>query len=164
MVALIPLLALAQTGQSPAQVHKDKMHELAFMVGTWKGEGWQKRGEGKDTFVGTEVARWSAGGTALLIEGHQENSAGAERYNGLVVVTWNAPKDCYRFAQQTSAGTYVEYEAHLKDKALTWNLREDLPVTLTITDGSWLESASVISGDTKTEIFQLKMTKQPDIK
>ena len=164
MVAITALVALSLTAPGAPQIHKSKMEELSFLIGAWSGEGWQMRGEAKDLFTGTEAARWSAGGTAMIIEGHQKNGAGADRYNGLVVITWNASKNCYRLTQQTSGGSYAEYEAQLKDKTLTWQLRENLSITLVVKDGEWLEEGFMVSGDTKSKIFELKMKKKPDEK
>ena len=166
MIALLSFLAVLHPGQTPPSA-KAKMAELSFLVGTWQGSGWQARGEDKDTFNGTEVARFSAGETALVIEGHQfgtvNGSAGLrERYNGLVVITWNAEKSCYRMAQQFSTGSYVEYEGRLVDGALLWKVQENLSVSLQVKDGEWLEQAFLTNGEDKTVIFELTMKKKSE--
>lgn len=166
MLALLPLLAVLPFGQTPPSA-KAKMAELSFLVGTWQGAGWQARGEDKDTFNGTEVARFSAGDTALVIEGHQfgtvNGSAGLrERYNGLVVITWNTEKSCYRMAQQFSTGSYVEYEGRLADGVLVWKIQENLSVSLQVKEGEWVEQAFLAKGEEKTLMFELRMKKKTE--
>ncbi len=165
MIGLISLLVLAPMPQSTAQTQKLKMLDLKFLEGNWEGKGWQSRGDDKDVFWGEEKARFSAGGTALVIEGKQQGtvngSAGTrERYNGLVVITWNSVEEKYRISQQMSDGNYAEYKGELKDKILSWNLGSNLSLTLQVKDGEWLEEAWRSEGEQKLKIFELRMKKE----
>lgn len=165
MIALISLLALAPMPQSTAQDQKMKMLDLTFLAGDWKGEGWQGREDSKESFRGEEKARFSAGSTALVIEGKQHGTVNGsanirERYNGLVVITWNSAKSKYRITQQTSSGSYAEYEGELKDKILSWNLSAAMNLTLQVKDGEWLEEGWMTRDGQKTKIFELRMKKE----
>jgi hypothetical protein len=120
-----PALAQAPPGPpAPSPARLEAMRRLAFLEGTWKGEGSMQMGPQRRTFRGTETVTRKLDGLALLVEGlHTAGPAGAERVVHQTLAVLTAQDDgTYSFHTWLAAGTSGIHKGEWKDGAFVWTL------------------------------------------
>lgn len=119
--ALLAIPLLAQR-PDPAR-HKEAMQKLAFLVGTWKGDGTVIMGPGEPLRLEqTEEVQWKLDGLVLLVEGTGRNRAtGKVEFNALATIAYDERTGTYRF-RAYSSGNYLDTELRVTPNGFEWDL------------------------------------------
>ena len=146
----------------PAQVAA--MNRLNFMVGLWKGSGWNLAPDGtKQTFNQTETVTKKVGGTITTVDGEGRDPADPHRVvdSALAVINFNDATDQYRW-EAFSQGYVTEVVPVVGDNTFQWSLVETgvtIRYSLTFTHSTWPEvgEVTVDGGQTWHQNFQMDL-------
>jgi hypothetical protein len=150
----LPLIAVASDPEPTAAPNLDSqktaMQKLAFLSGTWAGQGWTVGPKGRTEFRQTEDIRVLQDGLLLSIEGRgfpkSGDPGGKPAFQANALVSFNDGDGAYRFYSfaQGRSGTFP---AELVDEhVLRWSPG---PVRLTIRvdpRGHWHETGEAPDG------------------
>ncbi|HYC28381.1 MAG TPA: hypothetical protein VEB42_06180 [Chitinophagaceae bacterium] len=103
------LTAMTMMAQAPSAM-TDAIKKLAFLEGTWKGQGWIKTGGQKQLFNETETAKIKTGGTLLQIDVFGTDVKEETRIinNGLAIVRYDTTRRTYLMDFYQSDGSVAE--------------------------------------------------------
>lgn len=144
------------------------MSKLAYMAGTWTGEGYFDFGGRRATFRGSEVVQSKLGGTALLVEGSffsTINDREVPVHTTLGVISYDPKTAKYQFASWLATGGSGDHELTLTEKGWRWELTSPRGTTryeMTLTDeGDWLETGERSADGAKWDkFFEMRLKKQ----
>ncbi|MGH9338852.1 MAG: hypothetical protein ACRD1R_04505 [Acidobacteriota bacterium] len=86
--------AVAQTPPDPAPAI-EALARIAFLQGTWTGQGWTRRGSGpKEEFTLTETVDLKLDGAVMLIEGvgHSKDKEARKGHHALAIIAFDPGK------------------------------------------------------------------------
>jgi hypothetical protein len=141
LLFVLPVPLFAQS----ATVQREEMKKLAFLVGEWKGSGWNVGPDGtRSEFTQTERIQYRVGDLVLLIEGRgQDPISGRTVFEALAAVSYDEAARRYRFRAYTSDGRSGDADARLVDGGLEWGMQFPggrFRYTITMTPkGEWFE-------------------------
>lgn len=162
-ILALPLVAEAQPAPpTPSPARLDAMRKLAFMEGTWKGEGWTKMGPQRNTFSSSETVTRRIDGLALVIDG-LHTSEGRVVHNALGVLTSN-DDGTYAFHTWLANGRGGIYAGEWKDGAFVWGMETPMgKMRYTVrldAQGRWHETGEGSrDGQSWTRFFEMTLTK-----
>lgn len=166
-VLLLISVTAAEAQNAPGPL--EKMQALAFLEGTWKGEGWIAGKEGRIPLASTERVRSKLGGHALLVEGiHRSKAAsGAEGevlFEALALVTYDGEAELYQWRSATTEGRGGNFEARVVGtETLQWGQKDNFRYTINIDEeGRWHEigESTRDGGKTWHQFFEMTLEKQ----
>ena len=171
--AVLLILAAAPTApaQPPEPPSLEPMQRLAFLVGTWEGEGWIELQPGRRaTFTSREVVEPRLGGRVLVVEGlHHapipDQPEPVAVHHALGVFSHDEAKG-YRFRTWLANGHGGDYGARLEDGALIWGYddprRGEVRYTITLSEaGEWVEVGDASrDGETWHRFFEMRLSKR----
>ena len=154
--ALIVLLTLGVSAQAPRPNQSlVEMKKLHFLVGTWKGEGWNEMVPGqRRTSPITETVQPRLGGVVLLVEGlGKAKQPGQEQevvtHHALGLIGWDENAKVYKIRTFLAEGRSTDAEAKfVADGVFQWAFTAPQGVkiryTVKLTDkGEWFEIGEI---------------------
>lgn len=140
--------------QPPTEARREAMKKVAFLVGSWKGEGWLEHGPGqRSTFRGVEIVQLKLDGLILTIDGMHRGQVGGKGeevvvHNAFALVNYDDKAKRYRFQGFTSRGNHEDTELKVADGQLVWGMKipqfGDVRDTVKLDDkGRWFEIGEV---------------------
>jgi hypothetical protein len=161
-ILLLLLLALPLCGsaQSPASSQLQEMKKLDFLIGEWKGEGWNEFVPGqRRTSPIIETAQSKLGGMILVVEGLGKAKVPGKQeevvvHNALGVISYDANAKLYKVRTYTAEGRSVDAEAKFTDGGFQWAFQVpqgmSIRYTIRLTEkGEWFEKGEM-SQDAKS--------------
>jgi hypothetical protein len=142
------------------------MNRLAFLEGSWQGQGWHQAGPDAERrhFTQTENIQPRLDGQLLIIEGCGRAADDPERviHRALAVVFYDTAEARYRWAA-FSRGSHLDTELTLDNTSIEWSA-QPAPQTLMryradITGDQWDETArlSTDHGTTWTTTLHMQL-------
>jgi hypothetical protein len=139
-------------GVCAAEAPPASLDALAFLSGSWEGEGWiQQRSPGVQKFRSREVVELKAGGKILAITGkHLSSATGEVVHDAFAIISPAADGKSFRFMSFLATRQSGEYAGRLENGAFIWEL--DMPngaktrYTIRVVDNEWRETGQY-SGD-----------------
>lgn len=140
------LLVLAPSvvqSQTPSPVEQDKLTKLYFMIGEWKGKGWQYNINGsKFELSQTTKVKKAPNGASLRVDYNKKVRAPGFGmpfvYSGPVTIYYDEKAKVYRWRIDTVVGRRTPFEAKLTGpKGFQWIMQTPEPllrVTINVTD------------------------------
>lgn len=164
---ILPVLFLCMTVSSTAQkvdtdkASQEKIQQLGFLTGNWKGKGWMMMQDGKKyTFDQTEKVQLKLDETVLLIEGNGM-SYGRNIHNALAIVSWNKTSNQFDFRSWLATGMNGAFKAELKDKKLYWYPMENMQYIIWINEkGQWYETGEIKRNNEWVQFFEMTLDKE----
>ena len=137
--------ALLIQGVGAAEAPSASVDALAFLSGSWEGEGWIQQGpSGVQKFRSKEVVEIKAGGKALAITGkHLSPTTSAVVHDAFAIISPAADGRSFRFTSFLATGPSGEFAGRLENGAFIWEM--DLPkgakirYTIRVVDNEWRE-------------------------
>lgn len=155
-VAIAGLLSVGaslfgQARQSPADVQREAMHRLAFLVGHWSGPITVSMGPGEPLHLTqTEDVQMKLDGLVLLIEGKSTSADGKTMFNALATVSWDSENHSYAF-RAYNQGRYLDTALTVTDSGFSWSYSAGpahIANTMRLTaKDEWSETTDVTLGD-----------------
>lgn len=173
-LALVVLLssatALLAQGPPRPEAQIEAMKKLAYLAGTWEGEGWIEMGP-RVTFRGGETVQSKLDGTVLLVEGaFFARPAGAPAeipvHTTLAVISFDPKTKSYRFASWLATGGSGERELTVGENSWSWEIVPPMGgkirYTFTLTEaGEWLETGErTKDGAEWKKFFEMRLKKK----
>ena len=163
---LVP--AAAAQAPDPAAVQA-AIARLDFMVGCWRGEAWQQRGNERVETEMLEVVERKLGGTVLLVEGRGTVSVpGAEArtvHHALGVISFDPRSGGYVLRSYLATGQSGDFVVTLVEGGVSWS--RDVPGgqirnTARFTADEWHEVGEFSrDGTTWTQVMELRLRREP---
>ena len=164
------LFSAALVAQAPAPPdvakHKAESGKLAWMVGTWEGEGWSQRGQEKSEFTQTEKIELKLDGQTLLLEGEGRAKADPSKvvFRALGVVFFDPYGGGTKLTSWTDQGYWAVSPFTVKANGYSWEIalpNNTTRYTAKVSGGRWNEIGEW-SGDGKTftKFFEMNLTKK----
>jgi len=156
---------MAQLPRTPdIQAQRAAMQELAFLVGTWAGEGRLHRAPGEPLVVTqTEEAQYRLDGLILSIEGVGRSKDGTAVLQAFGVISYDDEVRAYRM-RAFNDGRFLETEVQLSKHGpgLQWGFALGDVRTSSILrineKGEWTEHAEIrISGQPPKTLLELTL-------
>ena len=173
LTAVLFVLATASLAQPPvstAENQREHMEKVAWLAGTWKGEGFMQRGpDERHDFRGTEKVEARLGGLVLVIEGfHRASDSDDVVHHAFAMLTWDDDAGLYRFRTQLANGRSSDSTGRFEDGAFIWSpptppgmemryiIRED-------EHGDWFEIGEMSRGDQGwRKFFEMRLKRTGD--
>ena len=166
-----PTVAAGQGPSGDPDVQRERMAELAFMVGEWEGEGWTRRGPGDpERFRGTETVTSYLDGLVYVIEGEfQDLETGETAHHALAIVSWDEAAGHYAFRAFLRNGLATDATGAIENGAFVWSPPAppgmEIRYTLRTNDeGHWHEIGEMSrdGGATWNPFFEMELVKKAD--
>ncbi|XCF05539.1 hypothetical protein ABI125_12490 [Tamlana crocina] len=139
---------------------KNKIKELSFMEGNWKGTGWMMNRNGKSEFSQTEEVQFKLDSTAILIEG-KGISNGKVIHNALAILTYDKNKEHYSFRSYLPSGMTAEFKAEIIDNKLYWYPNENVRYIVWLNENKqWYEIGEYKRGEKWNKFFEMTLDKK----
>jgi hypothetical protein len=160
LVAAVSTAAAQETDPELAAMAK-----LPPLVGTWKGEGWMRRGPGEpERFVGQETVESRLEGRALLIEGkHWTPDRTRLVHNALAILSYDSATDTYLFRSQVTSLPAGNFRGRVEDDAFIWempNPRGDIRYVIRVVDDEWIEKGEMKTANGWQQFFEMKLKRE----
>jgi hypothetical protein len=160
------------TGQEPKPnpVQLEAMKKLHFLVGEWKGEGWNEMMPGqRRTSPITERVQIKLGGMVLLVEGiGTKKVPGTQEevvvHNALGILSYDEKANVYWLRSHIATGQTMEAKGKFTDGGFQWGFQAgpslSFRYTVKLTDkGEWFEIGEMSQDGTNWRKFH-EMTLQ----
>ena len=143
---------------------QDRMAALGWMVGNWKGSGWQDSAGKRTLITCREIVEFKAGGAVIAITDYQatkgpaDASFGPER-EAYFQITFESGKHVMR--GYTARGLFATFEPKVSERTMEWEYPQ-VPVRMHLTvdeNGKWVERAFNGKGDAEKQEFELVLEK-----
>lgn len=164
LIAIALLLSfLPCLGQGPQVKNEaviEKMKEVHFLVGEWKGEGWSMIGGRKETSIVEEKVVPKAAGTVLAVEGVGKDSRGNVVHNAFAVIYADPSGKGFKMRSFLQNGKGGEFGMTQDKGVIVWTIPSERTVRYTIkldAQGRWHEIGEVDMGEGKWYQF-MEMT------
>lgn len=122
-VASVVTFALAAAAQGPppsSPEARERMQELAGMVGEWEGEAWSEMRPGvREVAVQRESVEWAAEGEALLVRG-SGSVEGRVVHEAVGLIFWDARAQRYSMWAYRAGSGPTQQEVRLEGDARIW--------------------------------------------
>ncbi len=174
-VLLFSFATDAQRHESDAVSKRiEKMKQLDFLIGDWRGKGWIMTQNGRQTFSAFETVKWKLDGQIAVVDGlgkSVDEKTGKERivHQTYGVFSYDLYEDEIMFRWYKANGGEEGYTAiDAGSNTLSWGF--EVPeggVTVKFTEiinekGNWLETGEVSRDGKKTwlKFFEMELEKQ----
>jgi hypothetical protein len=122
--AFIFSLSLPAAAQRPvpnsADIQREAMHKLAFLVGRWSGPVTITQGPGESLHLTqSEDVQYKLGGLVLLIEGKSTSAGGKVRFSALATISFDDATRTYRIRAYNN-GHYLDTELSILADGFSW--------------------------------------------
>jgi Protein of unknown function (DUF1579) len=177
LCCLICLVAFAFGSDLMAQeqristAHIEAMKKLSFLVGEWKGEGWNEFVPGqRRTSPVSETVQPKLGGVILLVEGVGKTKfPGVQEevivHNAVGIISYDSKARLYRMRSHLMNGQTMEAEATFNDGGFQWGFQPAptmrIRYTVKLTDkGEWFEIGEMSNdGNTWRKFHEMTLKK-----
>lgn len=145
------------------------VEQLAFMKGTWKGEGWIYINRQKKEFTQTETIMPKVDNTLLVIDGlgHDKEDTSKVIHNAFGVISYNAEKKGIIMISFASTGGKMENQMHLiGEKKLEWSFKDERGGTIRFREdfseaGIWVEKGEYsYDGKKWFPFFEMRLVRE----
>ena len=154
----------------PSPVQLEAMKKLQFLVGEWKGEGWNEMVPGqRRTSPIAESVQSKLGGMVLLVEGLGKRKVPGTQdevvvHNALGILSYDERAKVYRLRSHIATGQTTDAEAKFTDGGFQWAFKAgpslSFRYTVKLTDkGEWFEIGEMSQDGTEWRKFH-EMTLQ----
>jgi hypothetical protein len=120
-----PVTAHTQAQAPDPAVARAAIAKLGFMVGRWRGDAWQLRGNERIGTAMLEVVEPRLGGTVLLVEGRGsiQDSTGAEHvvHHALGILSHDPATQAYTLRSYLSTGQLGDFAVTLLEDGVQWS-------------------------------------------
>ena len=168
----IILVVSSSTGSAqmpdPAVVQQ-AIAQLDFMVGRWRGQAWQQRGNDRIQTRMHEVLERKLSGAVLMVEGRGTVPVpgGEDRvvHHALGVISYDPQTRSYSLRSYLGTGQYGDFAITLVDGGVSWS--RDVPGgkirnTARYTANEWHEIGEFSrDGATWTQVMELRLQREP---
>ena len=162
-----PLAAQMPDGSA----NRAAMEKIAFMIGTWKGDGWQMHGPGNriDARMQETVTR-GPGGAIFLVEGKGEapgEGGGPPRvvHHAFGVISFDPARNAYTLRSYLANGMSGDFDLVPIDGGVMWSREVQggkIRYTAKYSSTEWNEVGEFSrDGTAWTKILEIKLVKQP---
>ena len=153
-----PAKAQAEYELNPAA--QQKMANLGFLEGEWKGTGWTiGQDRIRKTFEQEEKIQWMLSGTLLQVEG-KGTSNGQVVHHALALLHPGEKDGEFQFTSFLQSGMHGTYPAKLVDEKLIWQPVEQVRYTIWINEkGQWQEIGEYLGGTQWFKFFEMTLDK-----
>lgn len=111
-------------GQAPDSLAaQTAIAQLDFMVGHWRGEAWQLRGNERVQTQMVETVEQRLGGAVLLVEGRGTLNAAAEErvvHHALGIISFDAGSGSYSLRSYIASGQSGDFALILLEDGVSW--------------------------------------------
>jgi hypothetical protein len=149
LVAFALPLAAQQTQMTNAQLQREAMQKLAFLVGRWSGPVTITRGAEPLHLTQTENVQFKLDDLVLLIEGQSTGADGKAQFQALATVAYDDASHSYRI-RAYNGGRYLDTEFALQVDGFSWGFTAGpakIQNTMHLTaKGEWRETTDVAFG------------------
>lgn len=160
-----PGAALAQPAPT-ASAPSTRMQPLAWMVGTWTGNGWAMTRSGRETFTSRETVSLRLSGAAIFVEGQHYSSTEPTRivHDAMAMIVWDERTQAYRFRSQLASGLGGDFALVPNAEGFTWSM--DTPggridYRVTHEGGTWTERGFRAGPDGRPiQFFEMTLRRQ----
>ncbi|HET6724930.1 MAG TPA: hypothetical protein VFH85_02860 [Gammaproteobacteria bacterium] len=169
LVAAIATMYSVAMAEAPTQA-PGAMAKLAFLVGTWQGDGWIVIRGQRHTFQETETVTPKLGGTALLIQGSgvstDAGNAGEPIHNALAVASYDRHQHAYRWYALQAGQPAIDTQADVSADTLTWHMTVPhggkIRFVIKLNDKQQWHEIGEFSSDGKTwhQFFEMTLDRQ----
>ena len=170
--ALLALAPWTVGAQAPppmqAEVQREAMRRLAYMVGEWEGEGWMQSPQGRHAFRGGERVQAKLDGLALLVEGDftapGPDGTPMPVHRTLGVISFDPRAGAYRFRTWLATGSSGEHTLELTADGWRWHI--DTPegriryATRFSDDGGWHEVGEMERAGAWRQFFEMRLQRR----
>lgn len=165
-LCLLPLVLCAQPPAHDPGPQKEAMAKLAFLVGSWEGEGWIQMGpQTRHHSIGTETVESRLDGLILVIEGrHKDPETGKVVHHAFATVDWDEDAGQYRFRSLLSDGRAADSTGHFEEGNFVWSPGSppgsEIRYVIHETEaGEWFEVGEMSrdGGKTWSQFFEMKL-------
>jgi hypothetical protein len=123
--ALILSMSLAATAEQPvsnsADIQREAMHKLAFLVGRWSGPVTIMQGPGEPLHLTqSEDVRYKLDGLVLLVEGKSTSTDGKPQFSALATISFDDATRTYRISAYNN-GHYLDAELLVLGDGFSWS-------------------------------------------
>ena len=148
------------------------IHDLSFMIGEWKGEGWIMINRERKTFTQTETIRPKMDSLILIVDGlgySKEEVDGKKKviHNAFGVISFDEESKSVKMLSYATTGGRRELElVRLGERKLYWAFKDEQGGTIRFTDdisnpGEWREKGEYSpDGQRWFQFFEMTLIKQ----
>ncbi len=169
LVGWLGVQAVAAQAPRPPDVGKQRAEvaKLAWMVGSWEGEGWIQRGPERTEFRQSETITLRLDGLLMEIEGVGRSRSDPKQvhFHALGYLSWNEADGTLRLASWTSEGRTANATAEATEGGLVWGFDTGMgKVRYTITrrgERGWHEIGEFSAdGAAWSQFFEMTLEKK----
>ena len=164
LIITLLMASFAARAQDPAAERLEKMSQVKFLVGQWKGTGWMLIDGKKEYFDQTESITSKLDGGVIVVDGlGKVPQTGRVIHNAFAMLTYDVAKKQYRWTSSTSAGYITDVAPEVSNEKFVWTLNSRPPskirYTITLDKGDWLEIGEQSNDDGKTwsQNFEMRL-------
>ena len=154
--SLLICISLGLPAQQPPQassadVQREAMRKLSFLVGNWSGPATIFRGPGEPLHLTqTEAVEFKLDGLVLLIQGMSRDAGGKAQFSALATIAFDDASHMYRFRAYND-GHYLDTELNVQDGGFSWGFDAGpahISNTMHLTGkGEWSEVTEALFGN-----------------
>ncbi|WP_178988550.1 hypothetical protein [Winogradskyella schleiferi] len=171
---LIAFNSIAQSDNHTDSLNLKTVDDLAFMKGTWKGDGWIMMNRERKEFTQTETIDSRVDNTILVIDGigiAKDSSAVEPKvvHNAFGVISYNETLKSITMLSFSSTGGKMENEMRLiGDMKLEWSFKDERGGTVRFREdfsenGLWIEKGDYsFDGNQWFPFFEMRLERQDD--
>ena len=151
VLTMLQVVAAQQTPTNSADVQREAMRKLAFLVGRWSGPVTIIRGPGEPLHLTqSEDVQFKLDGLVILIEGKSTGPDGKAQFQALATIAFDDATHAYRFRAYND-GHYVDTELTVLADGFSWGFAAGpahIVNTMHLTSkGEWQEATDVTVGN-----------------
>lgn len=166
----VSLVSVPLSAQAPdPAAAQAAIARLDFMVGRWRGQAWQQRGNERVQTEMLEVVEKKLGGAVLLVEGRGTVAVpGAEErvvHHALGVISYDPQSRTYTLRSYLATGQSGDFTVSLVDGGVSWT--REVPGgrirnTARYTRDEWHEVGEFSrDGTSWMQVMELKLRREP---
>jgi len=152
---------LAAQNADTGKINQERIRQLSFLIGNWKGKGWMMMQDGKKhSFDQTEKVEFKLNETVLMIEGNG-TAAGRNIHNALAIVNYDRNSNQLKFRSWLATGVSGEFKAEVKDGKFYWYPMENMQYIIWLNEkGQWYEIGEIKRNNEWVRFFEMTLDKE----
>jgi hypothetical protein len=157
---------LAQPPAPTPDAQLEQMEKIAWLAGSWEGEGWAELRPGdRHHFRGSETVESRLGGLVLVVEGvHRKPDGDEVVHHAFGMLTWDDDAELFRFRTQLADGRASDATGRFEDGAFVWAPQAPPGMELRYViredeNGDWFEIGEVSrdGGESWKQFFEMRL-------